>query len=197
MIVFGGGVIEACGDFMLPTISQVASSALLPGARSDAAIVKSTLGDDAVVLGAVALVQQGLRERQAKTTEASRSDGQPEYPVVESGNFGGVKVGGEIYNYDVVIRADGRVKKRRKKLSRREHGTAHKLSAAELEYVCKGDPKFIVIGAGYQGNLSLSEDAQAFLNERGVSYELHPAPEAAAAFNRAPGRKALLFHVAC
>jgi hypothetical protein len=197
MIVFGGGVIEACGDFMLPIISQVASAAVLPGARSDAKIVRSILGDDAVVLGAVALVQQGLGVRGANATETSRSDGQPEYPVVESDSFGGVRVGGEVYNYDVVIRADGRVKKRKKKLSRREHGTAHKLSAAELEYVCKGDPKFIVIGAGYQGNLSLADDAEAFLRERGLSYEIHPAPEAAAAFNRALGRKALLFHVTC
>jgi hypothetical protein len=43
----------------------------------------------------------------------------------------------------------------------------------------------------------LAEDAQAWLAELGVEWQLLPTPEAAEAFNKLPGPKALLLHVTC
>ncbi|MGB2821398.1 MAG: ROK family protein, partial [Phycisphaerae bacterium] len=48
VIILGGGVIEACGDFMLPIIEEIVASDPLTGARPGGRIVPSLLGDDAV-----------------------------------------------------------------------------------------------------------------------------------------------------
>jgi glucokinase len=58
VIVLGGGVMEACGDFILPIVQEVVASDKLPGAKQGGDVVMSALADDAVVLGAVALARQ-------------------------------------------------------------------------------------------------------------------------------------------
>ncbi len=57
VIVLGGGVIEACGDFVVPIVRRIVEADRLPGARESGHVVVSALGDDAVVLGAVALAR--------------------------------------------------------------------------------------------------------------------------------------------
>ncbi len=59
VIIFGGGVIEACGDFMLPLIEKTAHKVAMPGTGKPLHIVRSALGDDAILLGGVALLRQG------------------------------------------------------------------------------------------------------------------------------------------
>jgi glucokinase len=56
VIVFGGGVIEACGDFMLPLIEKTAQKVAMKGNGKPLKIVRSSLGDDAIILGGVALL---------------------------------------------------------------------------------------------------------------------------------------------
>jgi len=58
LFVFGGGLIEACGDFILPVVRKSLEGDPLfrkvPACRA----VPSRLGDDAVILGAVALAKE-------------------------------------------------------------------------------------------------------------------------------------------
>ncbi len=56
-IVFGGGVIKACGDFMLPIIRTTMLKDPFFKKFNTCRIIQSQLGDDAVPLGAVRLVQ--------------------------------------------------------------------------------------------------------------------------------------------
>lgn len=58
LIILGGGVIEACGDFLLPIISKTFHSDPFFAKVDTCKIVTSKLGDDAVILGAVALVKK-------------------------------------------------------------------------------------------------------------------------------------------
>ncbi len=55
IIVLGGGVIEACGDFMLPIVKKIASKDRLFAKINPCAIASSQLGDDAIILGGAAL----------------------------------------------------------------------------------------------------------------------------------------------
>jgi glucokinase len=57
-IVFGGGVMEALSEQMLPTIRQVVEERCLAGTADGVEIVPATLWDDAGVLGAAALVME-------------------------------------------------------------------------------------------------------------------------------------------
>ena len=57
MIVLGGGVMEACGDFILPIVKKTAQKDIFFSGIGKCEIVPSKLGDDAIVLGAIALVK--------------------------------------------------------------------------------------------------------------------------------------------
>lgn len=58
LIILGGGVIEACGEFLLPIINKTFHADPFFAKIDKCKIVSSSLGDDAVVLGAVALVKK-------------------------------------------------------------------------------------------------------------------------------------------
>ncbi len=63
-IVFGGGLIEACGEFMLPIIREYAHHALLrPVPDESLPILTAALGDSAVLIGAAMLAREGVAGR--------------------------------------------------------------------------------------------------------------------------------------
>jgi glucokinase len=55
LIVLGGGLVEACGDFILPIVRARLAEDPLFSRVGDCRVKLSELGDDAVILGAVAL----------------------------------------------------------------------------------------------------------------------------------------------
>jgi glucokinase len=63
-VVYGGGVIEACGDFMLPIIRESTYRYLIrPVDPENLPILEAALGDDAVVVGAAMLARASLVDR--------------------------------------------------------------------------------------------------------------------------------------
>jgi len=60
VIVLGGGLIEACSEYMMPILENIVGTDRLPGARDGGHVLLSALGDDAVVLGAVALARRSV-----------------------------------------------------------------------------------------------------------------------------------------
>jgi len=193
VIVLGGGVVEACGEFMLPIVEGILADDKLPAAREGGRLVRSELGDDAVVLGAVALA---LEHTGAELRHPSQ-DARAPYPYIGDVQFGRVTIGGDVYTRDVYIRANGKVKKRRKKAAKELYGTSHVIGPEELEKVCKGSPEILIIGTGHSGQVSLSAPAEEFLRKNGIAHRAVPTSELAAAYNGAEGRKAALIHVTC
>jgi glucokinase len=57
-IIFGGGVIKACGDFILPIVVKEVNADPFFKKLNTCRILPSKLGDDAVMLGAARLAQQ-------------------------------------------------------------------------------------------------------------------------------------------
>lgn len=57
LFVLGGGLVEACGEFMLPIVRRRLAADALFKKVGPCKVVRSRLGDDAVVLGAVALAR--------------------------------------------------------------------------------------------------------------------------------------------
>ena len=58
MIVLGGGVMEACGDFILPVVKKTVREDRFFSNIGGCEIAASKLGDDAIVLGAIALAKR-------------------------------------------------------------------------------------------------------------------------------------------
>jgi len=120
-------------------------------------------------------------------------------PHIDGTRFGSISIGGERFDYDVIIRPDGKVKKRKKKLSKRVYGSSHTISLAEAAYVYEqaGGAKRLIIGSGQNGMVRLSGEAASYLADKGCRISLAPTPRALEHWNRATGKVAGLFHVTC
>ena len=193
VIVLGGGVVEACGDLMLPIVEEIVASDQLPGAREGGRVLLSALGDDAVVLGAVA----EARTLAGRSPLKKRFAVKQEYPEIKHASFGEVTVGKKTYGRDIQIRVNGKVKKRDRQLAKGLYGTAHTVGPQELEKVCKGGPEVLFVGAGQSGNVELTDDARQYLSQRSIRCEILKTPEAVEAYNKSQQRKAALIHVTC
>lgn len=118
-------------------------------------------------------------------------------PTIDGTEFGSIMISGEFYEYDVLISLSGKVKKRKKKLSKAVYGTSHKVSIAEAEHIFKAGAERLIIGTGQDGLLDLSPEAAEFFHEKGLTAELLPTPEAIKVWNAAKGPVIGMFHVTC
>lgn len=118
-------------------------------------------------------------------------------PVIDDATFGAITVAGETYSHDVMIRLNGEVRKRKKKLSKKHYGTSHKLSLEEAEFIWEDGADLLIIGNGQSGQLQLTEDAEGFFNEKGCQVLLDPTPDALKRWNATIGNVIGLFHVTC
>jgi hypothetical protein len=118
-------------------------------------------------------------------------------PKINSTKFGSISINNVPYRYDVLIRLDGRIEKRKKKLSKAIYGTSHTISLTEAEYIYEPGTEKLIIGAGQFGKVHLSDEAAAFFKEKGCEVEVLRAPKALLAWNDAHGAVVGLFHITC
>ena len=118
-------------------------------------------------------------------------------PKIEKTKFGSISVAGDKFEHDIIIRLDGKVEKRKKKLSKEIFGTSHVVSLAEAEYVYEDGATKIIVGAGQSGMLKLSDEAADFFKKKQCAVELLSTPEAIQRWNKAEGSTIGLFHVTC
>ena len=118
-------------------------------------------------------------------------------PAIESTEFGSITVAEEVYDHDIVIRLSGKVKKRKKKLSKRQSGTSHLVSLDEAKYIFDEGAERLIVGTGQHSVLKLSEEAEQYFKEQGCSVELRPTPQAVQAWNESQGKTIGMFHVTC
>jgi glucokinase len=184
VIVLGGGVIEACADFVVPIVQQVVSRDPLAGGEGGQVLV-SRLGDDAVPLGAVALA----RERAGRGCFDERYAAACEYPPLAAPGGGRIMVGETTYTQDVYVRANGEVKKRKKAFAK---ASPQRIDAGELARVCKGGPEVLLVGAGPGGEAALTDEGARYLALRAIRWQVLPTRQAVREFNRLRCRRAAL-----
>ena len=118
-------------------------------------------------------------------------------PHIDETSFGSITIDGVVYDHDVVIRLDGAVEKREKKLSKRVYGTSHKVSLEEAKQIYQDGATRLIVGAGQVGALALSDEAIDFFADRRCSVDSMPTPDAIAAWNAATGAVIAVFHLTC
>ena len=118
-------------------------------------------------------------------------------PHIDGTVFGSITISGEHYRHDVVIRLNGEITKRKKKLSKAIYGTSHKVSLDEARHIHEEGVERLIVGTGQSGCLGLSSAATEFLYHQGCVVELHPTPQAVNAWNKAQGAVIGMFHVTC
>ncbi len=118
-------------------------------------------------------------------------------PLINKTSFGSITVDKERYDHDIFITLKGKVKKRKKKLSKAVYGTSHKISLEEIKYVYQDKAEGIVIGSGQNGLAELSNEASEFLKSKNYQVVLRPTPEAIQEWNITEGKWIGLFHITC
>jgi hypothetical protein len=118
-------------------------------------------------------------------------------PKINKTIFGSITLDGEKVEHDILIRLNGTVEKRKKKLSKEVYGTSHTVSLAEAKYVYEEGAEIIIIGSGQDGMLKLSDEAAAFFKKKVCKVRLMPTPEAAREWNKAKSATIGLFHITC
>ena len=118
-------------------------------------------------------------------------------PKIDDTTFGSITIAHEDYEHDVIIRLNGEVKKRKKKLSKALYGTSHIVSLAEAQYVYEPGVKRLIVGTGQGGNVTLSDDAANYFKQMQCEVKMLPTPKAIRVWNEAEGSVIGLFHVTC
>jgi hypothetical protein len=118
-------------------------------------------------------------------------------PHIDRTMFGSVTIEGVTFERDVIIRLSGKVKKRKKKLSKAVYGTSHTISLDEAKHVYQKGAGRLIVGAGQYGLVELSEEAAGYFERQECQVDLLPMKKAIKAWNKAEGSVIGLFHVTC
>ncbi len=191
VIVLGGGVVEACHDFIMPIVENIVGSDQLAGAREGGRVLLSALGDDAVVLGAVALA----RRRVGRSPFKKRFAVAPKYPELAEEDNGEISANRKTYARDICVNVNGGVKTRKKEFAKQPDGASHNVAFREVKKLCKGGPAVVFIGTGKSDQSPLDEEAQRYLSQRSIECQIMPTRDAIAAYNDCKQRKAALMRV--
>lgn len=74
LIILGGGVVEACGEYFLPLVKTALAADPLFAKFPTCEVVASQLGDDAIILGAVAQFSHHGEDKPAKAKKTKKKN---------------------------------------------------------------------------------------------------------------------------
>jgi hypothetical protein len=118
-------------------------------------------------------------------------------PKIDATTFGSITIEGQAFKRDVIIRLGGKVKKRKKKLSKAVYGTSHIISLDEAKQVYQKGAKRLIIGSGQFGMVELSDGAANYFKRVSCEVDLLKTKKAIKAWNQAEGAVIGLFHITC
>lgn len=110
--------------------------------------------------------------------------------MIESYEFGRIKVKGRVYTSDILILHD----KVKENWWRKE---GHRLSLEDLKEVIEFRPEILIIGTGHNGRMAVPEEVKKFFEERGIKTVALPTREAVRVFNEIIAKKVGAFHLTC
>jgi hypothetical protein len=111
--------------------------------------------------------------------------------------FGSIVVEGKKYRRDVLIFADGTVKKRKGGFLM---FGSHKIKKQELEALSQGQPETIIAGTGTNGAAHIAPEAENWAKGKNLSLLVQPSYDAVAKLNELAEQKkkvAALIHITC
>jgi len=96
--------------------------------------------------------------------------------MIEEYHFGSITINGKTYEHDVEVRWTGEVLK----WWRRE---SHVIDVEDVKRAIKQNPDTIIIGTGEAGVARVTEEAQKFIQEKGIKLIIDRTEEAIKTFN--------------
>lgn len=185
MIIFGGGVIEACGDYMLPRIRKVSEGDPFFKDIDHCQIESSVLRDDAVILGAVALLRQDLNKNRLEKVQR--------YPDISLDASSDIHVNNKLLKKNIYVRADGKVKKINASAAFLDLKEKSVLGLAAVKKVCKKKPCALIV-ASPRRKLKISAEGMRFLKKKGIAAHELGFSEAVKCYKVLKTRKAIVLY---
>lgn len=186
VIVLGGGVMEACHKFMMPIIDAVVANDQLPSAPCNRRVLVSSLGDDAVALGAVALARSLKGQNPLRRSRRIA----PKYPTIRMMTDGVIHIADVPYSNDFYLLSNGTIRPRMKQPKRNVDGFRLK----DLEIAAQGGVDLIILATQGAGEIALSGKCHDYLFRRGIDYRILPLDEAVNTYNSLAVRRSAVFH---
>ena len=118
-------------------------------------------------------------------------------PILKGTGFGWIDIDEKRISHDILIRLNGEVTKRKKKLTKDIYGTSHNISLPEAEYIYQEGAAGLLIGAGQFGRVRLSPEAASFFEEKNCPVTILTTPRALKAWNEHTDKLIGLFHITC
>ncbi|MBF0619183.1 MAG: ROK family protein [Candidatus Omnitrophica bacterium] len=178
MFLFGGGVIEACGDMILNTAEKALKNDPFFKQLKTPRVVASKLGDDATMLGAAAMAIK-------KTHTLGKIS---LYPTLRLSPSKKPLVKGKVISKTSFLRADGKLKEPKETLS-------GKIGQNEIEDLIRKSPDVLWIAARSPKTITLTPKANGVLKKKKIACAILPTAKALAAYNASTDRKAILFYL--
>jgi glucokinase len=187
VIILGGGVMEACQKFMMPIIEGVVMNDRLMVVSSKRRLLLSSLGDNAVVLGAVALVRSanGNNPLQKKVRRAI-----PRYPMLRLMADNVVHIADKPYSEDFFLLPNGSILQRNKVPKKDQDGFRLK----DLVQATRGGVDLLILISPKAGELALSGKCHDYLYRRNIDYRVLSLEEGVKLYNSAATRRAAVVH---
>ena len=116
---------------------------------------------------------------------------------IDEFTFGSIVFEGKKHRRDVLIFADGTVKKRKGGFLM---FGSHKIKKQELEELSQGQPEIIIVGTGTNGAAHITPEAESWVKGNNLSLVVQPSYEAIAKLNELAEQKkkvAALIHITC
>jgi hypothetical protein len=110
--------------------------------------------------------------------------------------FGSIVVDGKTYHRDLLILADGTVKKRKGGFLM---FGSHEIKQQEFGEFSQGEPETIVIGTGTNGAAHVAPEVESWAERKNLDLLVQPSYDAVARLNELAERKkvAALIHITC
>jgi hypothetical protein len=116
---------------------------------------------------------------------------------IDEFTFGSIVIEGKKYHRDILIFADGTVKKRKGGFLM---FGSYKIKRQELEELSQGQPETIIVGTGTNGAARIAPEAEGWAKEKDLSLLVQPSGDAVAKLNELAEQKkrvAALIHITC
>ncbi len=186
VIVLGGGVLEACQKFMMPVIDAVVSNDQLPSAAKTRRILISSLGDDAVVLGAVALARNMGGANPLRRVKRLI----PKYPTLHLMAENVIHIADVPYQEDFFVHSNASIQPRPQRPKKNPGGFRLK----DLQAAARGGVDLMILATPAAGEIALSGKCHDFLFRRGIDYRILPLDEAVQLYNSVAVRRSAVVH---
>ncbi len=111
--------------------------------------------------------------------------------MIESYDFGKIRINGKEYTHDLIISSDGMESWWRKE--------SHWVGIEDVKKIVEKKPKIAIFGTGYSGLMEVSKETKEYLEKLGIEVIIEPTKKACDNYNKLLEKQVVVvaLHLTC